>query len=527
MSMIMPNGSYTVNKPFAQPFGAPAGSTPSKPGPGRPSAPMQPQGVAPSTPAVPMTQYGQPGGMTPSKPGPAQPSVPMMQNYAPGQAKPQQSPYATSTPYGGQAGGQQAPGYGSPQGQRGQMRTADFRDRDGDRVDDRDQDGAGMPAYGRPSQPQDWGMGLPPGAQVQMPLRGWGQPPLTQYYAGSSPSGQPPSPQPSLTQYTAPGNPLPGPTSRPAPFQSTTRNFDGTTSEMPNFQQRDAFISQINNQLGEMQNQSWQQPGMGAPQFNFPQMWGQAGEMVQQGFQNPFAQQPDGGNQIRQLLGGQQGRMMSQDAWSQMNPGSPYPSAPPGLPQGAVARGASGDIIPSAIGIPLTGLPPGMIADGPPTAQPGGSINQGSAPRGSAVPAFTRPVLKAPGSPGDPSPPPTGPPAPATPARPTAPRPPAAPTSGSNSFSIERLAADPNLTPSQKAAKFLEANRESIKNGTFRHADIDALGLPSTDARLLKNKVNTQTLSFDRLRKAKEVSKMFPNYGIPQSAYAAFAKKYG
>jgi hypothetical protein len=296
---------------------------------------------------------------------------------------------------------------------------------------------------------------------------------------------------------------------------------------MPNFQQRDAFISQINNQLGQMQNQSWQQPGMGAPQFNFPTMWGQAGEMVQQGFQNPFAQQPDGGNQIRQLLGGQQGRMMSQDAWSQMNTGSPYPSAPPGLPQGAVARGASGDIIPSAIGIPLTGLPPGMIADGPPTAQPGGSINQGSAPRGSAVPAFTRPVLKAPGSPGDPSPPPTGPPAPATPARPTAPRPPAAPTSGSNSFSIERLAADPNLTPSQKAAKFLEANRESIKNGTFRHADIDALGLPSTDARLLKNKVNTQTLSFDRLRKAKEVSKMFPNYGIPQSAYAAFAKKYG
>jgi hypothetical protein len=114
-----------------------------------------------------------------------------MQNYAPGQAKPQQSPYATATPYG------------APQ----------------------------------------------PASQSQQPVR-------------------------------------------PPPFQSTTQNFDGTQSQMPNFQQRDAFISQINNQLGQMQQQSWQQPGMGAPQFNFPQMWGQAGEMAQQGFQNPFAAGP-------------------------------------------------------------------------------------------------------------------------------------------------------------------------------------------------------------------------------------------
>jgi hypothetical protein len=80
---------------------------------------------------------------------------------------------------------------------------------------------------------------------------------------------------------------------RPPAFQSQTNNFDGTQSQMPNFQQRDAFISQINNQLGQMQGQSWNQP-VGAPQFNFPQMWGQAGQMVQQGFQNPFAAQPGG-----------------------------------------------------------------------------------------------------------------------------------------------------------------------------------------------------------------------------------------
>ena len=81
---------------------------------------------------------------------------------------------------------------------------------------------------------------------------------------------------------------------RPPAFQSQTNNFDGTQSQAPNFQQRDAFISQINNQLGQMQQQSWQQP-MGAPQFNFPQMWGQAGQMVEQGWQNPFAFRPPQG----------------------------------------------------------------------------------------------------------------------------------------------------------------------------------------------------------------------------------------
>jgi hypothetical protein len=76
---------------------------------------------------------------------------------------------------------------------------------------------------------------------------------------------------------------------RPPPFQAATQNFDGTQSQMPNFQQRDAFISQINSQLGQMQGLSQARPGMGAPQFNFPQMWGQANQMVRQGWQNPFA----------------------------------------------------------------------------------------------------------------------------------------------------------------------------------------------------------------------------------------------
>jgi hypothetical protein len=77
---------------------------------------------------------------------------------------------------------------------------------------------------------------------------------------------------------------------RPPAFQQFWGNLGGGYSQAPNFAQRDAFISQINSQLGRMQQQSWNQP-MGAPQFNFPQMWQQAGQMVQQGWQNPFARQ--------------------------------------------------------------------------------------------------------------------------------------------------------------------------------------------------------------------------------------------
>ena len=104
---------------------------------------------------------------------------------------------------------------------------------------------------------------------------------------------------------------------RPPAFQASYGNLDGTTSQQPNFQQRDAFISQINNQLGRMQQQSWQQP-MGAPQFDFPGMASRANEMVQGGLQSPLAptnpRQPSpigsalpappdpAGDQVRRLL---------------------------------------------------------------------------------------------------------------------------------------------------------------------------------------------------------------------------------
>lgn len=108
------------------------------------------------------------------------------------------------------------------------------------------------PDSAQPKQPQP--QGTPYNPQQGQPFGAWGQQPMPQ---------------------------------RPPAFESRTQNFDGTQSQMPNFQQRDAFIQQINNQLGQMQSQSWNQP-MGAPQFNFGQMWQQAGQMAQDGWQNPF-----------------------------------------------------------------------------------------------------------------------------------------------------------------------------------------------------------------------------------------------
>lgn len=69
---------------------------------------------------------------------PAAPKAPDMAAYAPGRASPMQQSYGT--PY------QPAPGYGGGYGSGG-IRTMEFRDRDGDGVDDRDQSGPGIP-YG-------------------------------------------------------------------------------------------------------------------------------------------------------------------------------------------------------------------------------------------------------------------------------------------------------------------------------------------------------------------------------------------
>lgn len=248
--------------------------TPSKPGPGRPSRPMTPS----------------------QSPRPGKPQGGGFGIYSPGQAQPQQSPYASSTPYGQQPQSMNRYGPGtSPEYMQQNPDTEPFN-----------------PAGNRPAGIQRPAMlPMPEPGLRQLATKGPNGEPRGLPRPRHSPNdtlasggGQPANRPPSLYGIYAPGataedinragsDALPSPSqpaaNRPPPFRATTQNFDGTTSQMPNFQQRDAFIAQINNQLGQMQQQSQKQPGMGPPQFNFPQMWGQAGQMAQQGFRNPFA----------------------------------------------------------------------------------------------------------------------------------------------------------------------------------------------------------------------------------------------
>lgn len=150
--------------------------------------------------------------------------------------------------------------------------------------------------------PQQGGAAQSPQAPAAMPVQGNGtaqSPWLTQQYSDAG-----------NLAYAMPDQ-------RPQPFQAAYGQIGGGYSSQPNFAQRDAFVSNINNQLGEMQQQSWANPGsQGAPQFNFGQMWGQAGDMVQQGWQNPLAG----------LFGG-----APPAASARLLPGASPPPLPPGF----------------------------------------------------------------------------------------------------------------------------------------------------------------------------------------------------
>jgi len=79
-------------------------------------------------------------------------------------------------------------------------------------------------------------------------------------------------------------------------FNASYGQLGGGYGSSPNFGQRDAFINNINDTMaGYQANQgtyqgndtppaSWGQ----TPQFNFPGMWQQAGNMVQSGWKNPL-----------------------------------------------------------------------------------------------------------------------------------------------------------------------------------------------------------------------------------------------
>lgn len=163
--------------------------------------------------------------------------------------------------------------YGTRIGQEGGMMSMDFVDSDRDGVDDRYQAGPGQK----------------PGAPAPMPGGSPG-------YGGMPSQYLPPSPQ----QPAQPRMPYGGGTQQrggqssqviqpmaPAPPQQYFFPMNGQGPQFYN--QRDAFINNINTSLGQqmMQNFGGAQPV--APQINIPQLWAQAGEMAANGWTNPLA----------------------------------------------------------------------------------------------------------------------------------------------------------------------------------------------------------------------------------------------
>ena len=79
--------------------------------------------------------------------------------------------------------------------------------------------------------------------------------------------------------------------------QMRTVNFDGSVTSQPNFALRDAFAQNINSAMTPYYQNSGTYLGEGAPpptwgqapQFNFPQLYGQATNMMANGYQNPLA----------------------------------------------------------------------------------------------------------------------------------------------------------------------------------------------------------------------------------------------
>ena len=82
------------------------------------------------------------------------------------------------------------------------------------------------------------------------------------------------------------------------PFMQSMYTPFGQMNPNQYYQQRDAFIQTANDQMGQYMANGGVYQGQGAPppawgqppQFNPMQMWGQAGDMVQQGWQNPYTQ---------------------------------------------------------------------------------------------------------------------------------------------------------------------------------------------------------------------------------------------
>lgn len=82
------------------------------------------------------------------------------------------------------------------------------------------------------------------------------------------------------------------PNARPQPFVQQTFDFTGRQADPTQlFAQRDAFVQSINNARAPFAMAVGQGTATAPQQLDFQQLWGQAGDMAQGGFSNPFAQQ--------------------------------------------------------------------------------------------------------------------------------------------------------------------------------------------------------------------------------------------
>lgn len=138
-----------------------------------------------------------------------------------------------------------------------------------------------------------WQPSAPPSQPGLQPIDYGGMPPQTQQRTQYS------KPTPWAYSQSAPQPQYSAPTTMPqSSFDAQYGQYGngGGYASTPNIDQRDAFIQRLNDSMGGYQANSGVYLGQGAPppswgqapQFNVPQMWEDAGSMVQNGWKNPL-----------------------------------------------------------------------------------------------------------------------------------------------------------------------------------------------------------------------------------------------
>lgn len=189
--------------------------------------------------------------------------------YRPGQSQPK-------APVGGDS-------YGQWIGTDDQIRLTDWRDTDGDKIDDRWQPGPGQPSMQRRPAPSraDEGYVFP---EVQ-PAKNTQPSAARRAVQVSRPAVLPAEIKKPTFQVARAPDVFGVPPQLPqAGFSAQYTDLQGNVSEQPGYAQRDAFIDLINQSLLPYQT------GMlsGPPRYDISSMLNQAREMSSGGYQNPF-----------------------------------------------------------------------------------------------------------------------------------------------------------------------------------------------------------------------------------------------